>query len=256
MSEAIVTVSALQNNIDLSKLEASAIVVHNQESYARVAQFLVRTRSLKKQIGFLLDPGIQSAQEHLNKLREDKARFVRQIDEVDAIASRPAAEWKRKEREAAEAEQKRINDERRREVERQAEEYRKAAAAQAEIDRKKREKEIAEARKSGEMGKREAERLRKQAEEDERRRKLEAERDASLAAAGIIDIKVKPSVPTVAGIRARVVYCFEVTDARAVKAGFLCPDEKAIGEKVRDDKNPEKSMAEIGGIRCWSEDRI
>ena len=65
-----------------------------------------------------------------------------------------------------------------------------------------------------------------------------------------------PSVPKVAGIKARVNFKFEIVNPGKVNAGFLKPDEVAIGAKVRSDKDPDKSMREIGGIRVWTEDSI
>jgi hypothetical protein len=109
---AITSTTALQATIDQMKREAGAVVVKTQEDYAAVASFLVRVRNVKKQIGFLLDPGIQSAQAHTNELREGKARYIRQIDDLDAIASKPAEDWKRTERLAAEKEQAQINKKR------------------------------------------------------------------------------------------------------------------------------------------------
>ena len=124
---AITSTTALQSTIDTMKREAGALVVKDANDYAAVAQFLIRIRAVKKQIGYLLDPGIQSATAHLNELREGKARYVRQIDELDATASRPAEDWKRREREAAQREQDRLNNERKIQAAQQAEADRKVA---------------------------------------------------------------------------------------------------------------------------------
>ena len=70
------------------------------------------------------------------------------------------------------------------------------------------------------------------------------------------EVKVAPAVPKVAGIKARINYKFEVISRNEVGRAFQMPDLVAIGEKVRKDKNPEKSMMEIGGIRVWTEDGI
>jgi len=66
-------------------------------------------------------------------------------------------------------------------------------------------------------------------------------------------ITVKPSIPTVPGLRNTVNYKFEVVDATKVRKDWLIPDLVAIGQKVRSDKDPEQSMKEIGGIRAWKE---
>jgi hypothetical protein len=230
---AITTTTALQATIDTMKREAGALTVANSDDYAAVAQFLVRVRNVKKQIGFLLDPGIQSAQAHVNELREGKARYVRQIDEIDTLASRPAETWKRQEREAAEAEQKRLNEQRRKE-----------AQEKAEAERKQRETEIKKAQRTGEVGKREAERLRQ-----------EAEKQAE-ATKNIADVKVQPNVRTVAGIRARVNWKFRVVDRKQIPREYMMPDEVAIGRLVRDAKNKQIAEAACPGIEVWSEDAI
>lgn len=255
-STAITTTTALQATIDQMKREASAVVVKTQEDYAAVATFLVRVRNVKKQIGYLLDPGIQSAQAHANELREGKARYVRQIDDLDALASVPAEKWKREEREAAQREQNRINEERRVEAAQKADADRKAAEALAEADRKKREAEIKAAQKSGDVGKREAERLKKEAADREQRAKEQAARDAEATKQNVQEITVKPSVPTVAGIRGRVNWKFRIVDQSKHPRRFLMPDEAAIGRMVREMKDKTKAEALCPGIEVWSEDAI
>jgi hypothetical protein len=233
-TQAITTTTALQSTIDTMKAEVFAIEVKNANDYAFVGTFLVRLRNIKKQIGFLLDPGIQSAQAHVNELREGKARYVRQIDELDSLASRPAEEWKRAERLAAEAEQRRLNDERRKEAERQAEE-----------DRKRREKEIKDAQKAGDIGKREAERLKK-----------EAEQEKQIALSNHQDVKVQPAVPTISGIRARVNWRFKIVDENKLPRMYLAPDMILIGRMVRETKDKAAAEAKCPGLEVWSEDAI
>lgn len=271
---AITSTTALQSTIDTMKREAGALVVRDANDYAAVAQFLIRIRAVKKQIGYLLDPGIQSATAHLNELREGRARYTRQIDELDATASKPAEDWKRREREAAQAEERRINEERRVAAAAQAEADRKAAEAQAETDRKKREAEIKAAQKSGDMGKREGERLKKEAEERERKAKEQAARDAEAAKANVQEVKVTPSTPKVAGIRGRVNYYAEVVDANklinafvdaaakhdGLRASylrrFIMVNAQELGAEARDVKNSDKLNATIPGVKFTDKDAI
>jgi hypothetical protein len=253
---AIQSTTALQSTIDQMKHEAGAIVVTNAGEYAAVAVRLLRLRAVKKQVGYLLDPGIQSAQAHVNELREGKARYIRQLDEIDALTSSTAEEWKRREREAAEAEQRRINEQRRVDAARQAEEDRKRAEKQAEEDRKKREAEIKAAQKSGDIGKREAEKLKKQADEDTQRAKEQAAKDAEAAKANVQEVTVQPSVPKVAGIRAHVNWKFKIIEASKITRPYLSPDDVLIGRMVREKKDKAKAEAECPGIEVWSEDAI
>jgi hypothetical protein len=232
-STAIVSATALQTMIDTMKREAGAVVVKDANDYAAVGSFLVRLRNVKKQVGFLLDPGIQSAQAHVNELRENKARYVRQIDEIDALASRPAEDWKRAEREAAAVEERRLNEQRRKEAEEKANE-----------ERRLREAEIKKAQRAGDVGKREADRLRKEADQE------------ADAARNVPDVKVQPNVPTISGIRARVNWRFRIVDAKKIPREFLVPDEAAIGRLVRQTKDKVTAEAACPGIECWAEDAI
>lgn len=272
-TQAITSVSALQATINTMKAEAGAIVVKNAADYSAVAAFLIRLRNIKKQIGFLLDPGIQSATAHLNGLREGKAQYVRQIETLDALASRPAEEWKRQERLAAEAEQRRLNEQRRIEAERQAAEQKKLADQAAEAERKRQQKQIEEARKAGEIGKREAEKLKKQSEEDAARRKEQAAEDAKNAAQ-VEEITVEAGVPKVAGVRGRVNYSAEVTNELLLLHAyvdaylahneprvlylrrFLQANEQELGKEARAVKNSAKLNALIPGVKFHDEDHV
>jgi len=260
---AITSTTALQSTIDTMKREVGLVlVVRDANEYAAVAQRLIRIRALKKQIGYLLDPGIQSATAHLNELREGKARYVRQIDELDATASRPAEDWKRREREAEQSEERRINEQRRVEAARVAEEERKAAIAEADRQRKIRLKEI----EAADLKRGEANKLRKQAEEEAERKKQQAVTDAEAAKANVQDVTVKPNVPTVAGVRAHVNWKFKMKDENKLMDAFreqrmeLRPFVEAnlveIGRMVRETKDKTKAEARCPGIEVWSEDAI
>lgn len=255
-SVSIIETKAIESKLELLKRNAEAIQVVDGQTYTLACHIAVDVRAEIKAIGFALDPGIESAKRHLDELRNQKKSFLDRLTPIIDIATRKAEFWKSEERKKAQAEQDRINEERRKEAIRMAEEERKAAEARAEEERKQREKELKAAQRSGEVSKREAERLRKEAIEREAKEKRIAAEVAIAQASNVQEVKVAPAVPKVSGIKARVNYKFEIVNPNEVDRAFLMPDSVAIGEKVRRDKNPEKSQMEIGGIRVYTEDSV
>lgn len=63
---------------------------------------------------------------------------------------------------------------------------------------------------------------------------------------------VNPDLPRT-GSALRIYYKFRITDASAVPRNFCCPDEKAIGEYVRREK--EKAIGAIPGIEVYADER-
>jgi septal ring factor EnvC (AmiA/AmiB activator) len=246
----------LEVGIEALRKRANEIVVKDSETYAENAKFLVEIRNFKKRVGFVTDPYIAFAKEALDKAKDEKNKYIQPADEIEEIVSAKGEAWVKSEREAAAAEERRINEQRRRAAEEVALQERKLAEARAEEDRKARQKEIDVAAKAGELKKREADKLRKEADE-------QAEKDKQAAAArqqeaSTVDnsVKVQPSIPKVSGVRRRVNFCFSVVDKEKLPERFKMADEKAIGEVVRSSKNSKLSETLIPGIRCWEEDSI
>lgn len=235
---------------------AQAIQVVDKDTYAAACQIVVSARKEIKAIGFVLDPGIASAKEHLDELREQKAAFIANVQPIVDLASGKAEAWKAEERRKAEAEAERINAERRREAARIAEEERKAAEAKAEEERRKMALEIAKARRAGELEKAEADRLAKENAEKAAQAKALAAKQAQEAALHVPEAKVKPAVPVVQGIRARVNWKFRVVDSSRIPRSYLMPDEVAIGQEVRRLKDKTAAEAAIPGIEVYAEDSI
>jgi hypothetical protein len=260
------------------KERAESIVVSDAESYALACQVALDGRAEVKAIGFVLDPGIQSAKQHLERLRNQKQDYVGRITPIIAIVEQKAERWKGEERRKAAAEEERINAERRAEAarvaaaeraeaERKSEEMRKQQEREAEADRKAREKVLEQQRKAGEINKREAEKQKKlAAEQAEREKKLaaeEAERARlaaieaeKVAAANVQEVRVEPSVPKVSGIKARVNWKFKIVNASKLPRMYLMADEVAIGTEVRRLKDKAKAEAAIPGIEVYCEDGI
>ena len=248
-------IAVITDKVELLRKEAEAIVVVTQDDYTTALTFIKDLRAYKKDVGFKLDPGIHSAKEHYNFLREEKNKHIRPIDEIDKAVSARAGLWREQERKKSEAEQERVNAERRRVAAEEAERVRIAAEREADSRRKQQEEEIEQARKSGEFGKRDANRLAKEAGEQAERDKEQARRDAE-AAAQVKDVKVKPSIPKMSGIMGRTNWKFRIVDPKLVPRKFLKPDEVAIGGMVRNKKDKTKAETECPGIEVWSEDGV
>ena len=211
--------------------KAKDIVITDASTYAEAGQMLARVREFKKVPDFKLGQFLSRARRVVDWLRTEQNKHINAAEEIDGWLKSKMAEYKRKETEAAAAEQRRINEERR-----------KQAEAQAEADRKAREKEIAKQVKTGEVGKREAQQLRKQ-----------ADADAEAAKVNVAEVKVKPSVPSVSGVRMTTNWKFKVVNDSLIPAKFRMPDEVAIGAEVRRIKDKKKAEEQIPGIEVWSE---
>lgn len=246
-------VQAIESSLVMLRARAEAILVRDAESYAAACQVALDGRAYIKRVGFELDPGIASAKDHLDLLRNQKAKFVEPAKQIVEVAAQKAEQWKAEERRKAEQEQERINAQRRAEAAREAAEQRKRDEAAALEAKKLRDAQIAEAQKAGEMGKREAARLAKQAEEERLAAMALAAKQAAETAANVQEVKVAPSVPKVAGIRARVNWKFRIVDASKLPRKYLMPDEVAIGQFVRELKQKGEVLP---GIEAYSEDGI
>jgi membrane protein involved in colicin uptake len=259
-NDAALAVKPLESKLTEFAAYVSSIQVRNGQEYAEVCQQIVSARTEIKKIGFVLDPGISSAQEHLNLLRNQKKGFVDRWQQQITIGEEKAESWKREERRKAEEEQRRIREEQRIAAEKQAATERAEREKQAAEERKRREAEIAAAQKAGELRKREAERLAKEAREAEERERKRAAEDAAKrqaeAAAEAAKIKVEPSIPKVAGIKARVNWKFRIVDASKLRRTYLQADEVKIGAMVRNIKDKAKAEAECPGIEVYTEDSI
>lgn len=274
----VVDTRPIESKLSILKEKADAIVVHDQTSYAIACQLVLEGRAEVKAIGFALDPGITSAKAHLDELRNRKASFVDRVTPIIKAAEQKAESWKAEERRKAQAEEDRINAQRRagaariaaeerRIAEQKAEADRKERERISEIERKERERELERQRKAGEIGKREADKQKKlaaeQAERDREEAAEEAERQKALAAkqeaeaaANVQEVKVAPSVPKVAGVRGRVLWKFDIVDPNRIPRAFLMPDDVKIGQMVRSEKDKKRAEGICPGILVKEEDAI
>jgi hypothetical protein len=265
-------VSELEKGLAQLQTEARAVVkVSTPQEYASAGSILVAIRNYQKDVKNKLNPFVDIARRAYDAARQEMQKYLNQAQELEIVLTRPMEDFKRREREAAEAEQRRINEERRLEAARLAEEQRKADEARAKEEREKREREIKEAQKAGDLKKREAEKMRKEAEERERQQREQAAKDAEAAKNNVQDVKVMPSTPKIAGTRGRVNYYAEVTNAdllldswaklanserKAYLRQFIFVDNQALCAEARKVKDSKKLQATVPGIRAWDEDSI
>ena len=248
-------ITAIAGKLGQLREEAQALVVTDQNGYTQALTFVKSLRGYKKDVGFKLDPGIASAKNHVEFLREEKAKYIRPVDELDKLVSAKASVWREQERKAAEAEQVRINEERRRIAAAEAELQRKATEKEAARQQKERQKQIEQAQKSGELKKREAARLHKQVAEEAAWAKEQARKDAEVAAQ-VKEVKVAPSIPKMAGIKGRTNWRFRIINESLIPRKYMQPSEVAIGGMVRATKNKGKAEAECPGIEVYSQDSV
>jgi hypothetical protein len=243
----------LQAQFEGLKAKAEALVVKDRETCLEAKTIQRDVRGGMKFAHLLFDGFVQDAKANLERARDRLNKWINPFEEVDALCARKVKDYETQERLAAEAEEKRINEERRRKAAEEAEVQRKAAAAQAEAERKAREKELQAQLKAGEIKQREAERLKKEAAERAAEAKAQAEAEAKASVAAVQDVKVQPDIPKVAGVPSRVNWRFRIVDAGKVPRAFCIPDEQKIGQLVRTMKNKETVEALIPGIEVYKD---
>jgi hypothetical protein len=214
--------------------DAKSLKVENATDYETGGLLLKRIRDNRKEGTWIMAPLKAIAKTITECFRTAELAHANKCEQLESIVETKLVDFKRRERAAAEAEEKRINEERRRDAERLAE-----------LQRKEREAEIKLAQKSGEIGKREAARQTK-----------EAVLEADALKNTFQTVTVEPSTPKIAGLRQRVVWHWEAIDTSKIPRAFLCPDEKLIGQYVRTAKDAALCEKAIPGIRVWSEDCI
>jgi pyruvate/2-oxoglutarate dehydrogenase complex dihydrolipoamide acyltransferase (E2) component len=240
---------AIQN---LTRAASALEVVKDRETCGLALEVVSRGKADIKSIMALAEPERVRLDKLKKDLLADRDQIVAQIEAVISPIERQARDWNILERQRAEAEERRLNEERQRKAREEAEAERKRVAAQAEADRKAREKEIEAQRKAGELNKREADRLKREAEEAARKAKEQAEADAK-AQAAVAPVQVKPNTAAAPGVSARMNWKFRIVDANKIPRTFLMPDEQAIGVKVRGMKDKAATEALIPGIEVYND---
>ena len=255
MSESIVVAEQKKLETTLAGLKtmAASIVVSTPESCLTAKTAQRDVRNYLKDVHAKLDPFVNAAKAAYDKAKDERTRWIEPAETIDAQLAAKVKDFEQREREAAEAEQRRINEERRRKAEADAAAQRKADEEAAAERRRKEQADIEAARKAGELKKREAEKLKKEAEERERAAKEQAAMDEQFRKTNVQDVTVKPNIPTVSGVPSRRNWKFEVVNVDRIPRSFMCPDLVEIGGMVRSTKDKAKAEAACPGIRVWEE---
>lgn len=233
MPEITIDMQPIETALASLRGTSESIIVNDAPTclLAKTAQRDVR--NYIKDVKLKLDPFVEGAKRTYQAAKDERDKWLAPAEEIDAALAQKVKEFERREREAAEAEQRRINEERRIEAARVAEIERKERERVAAEERKRLEKELAEARKAGEISKRDLEKAQKEAREAEQRERIRAEEEARIKASQVQEVKVAPSIPTVAGVPSRRNYKARVIDASRVPDLFWIIDEQALNAEAR-----------------------
>jgi multidrug efflux pump subunit AcrA (membrane-fusion protein) len=269
-----------------------SLVVRDQDSFRNGRILQKDWDGYIENVGLELKPGISKAKgllEHLQnqyKKWADPAKAQREslrtrCDEWAAEEKRQSALEQEREQAKIRAEAQRKADAERAIAEAAAAERRKEQLAEAARQLKIREKEIEEARKAGEMSKKAAAMAARMAEDEAILSKKRADEEAAAArkladeqaAKTVADaptIAVKPSIPTVAGVKNQTYYYGEVTNSGQLIAAynaallssdlerqrflgrFIMVNEQEIGKFARDTKDCDKAASLVPGCRFTS----
>jgi hypothetical protein len=261
---------SIEQGLAALRSQAEAIVVANQQDYIEAVQIKNAVNSYIKDVKAKLGPGIASAKEHLDFLKNDMAKYITPAEQLVGIVENKRIRWAEEEKRKAEAEQRRINEENLRTAAIKAEEERKERERLAAEQRERERKEIEAAKRAGDIGKREAERMKKEADAKTERERILAAEEARKAAENVPEVQVKAAVPVVAGAKNQTFYYAEVTNASQIIAAynqaliqsnlerqrflqqFIVVDEQAVGAFARKTKNNEEATAQVPGVRFWS----
>ncbi len=250
--------------------EAKALKVTNSDEFAAGAELLKKVRDNRIHGAWIMAPFKAIAKTITEKFRTMELEHSNKCEVIESLIEPKLNAQKRREADAAAAEQRRINEENRKQAEAIAEAERKAREEAAEVARKEEAKRIAAAKRAGEISASEAAIQREKAKQQEQEAKAQAEEDARKVAANVQEIEVLPSTPKVSGLRQRVNYYAEMKNfaqfmlayekadvtTRAFLVRFIQPDQKAIGAYAREVKGDEAVMKRLPGVRAWHEDSI
>jgi hypothetical protein len=257
----------IEQGVSRLRREAEAIMVTSQSEYIAAVQIKNDVTAYIKDVKAKLGPGIDSAKSHLDRLKNDMAAYITPAQQIADMMESKRIRWAEEEKRKTAEEERRINEERRLAAQRQAEEERRERERIAEEQRKQAAKEAEAARRAGEIGKREAERLKREADAAAEREKVRAAEDARIAAEQVQEVKVKPSVPTVAGVKNQTYYYAEMIDPLAIIRAyetakdpvriaflrrFIQVNEQELGKFAREEKDNAKASAQLPGVRFWS----
>lgn len=267
MGTSLAEVKASESKLTAFASFIETLEVKTQEEYKAACVRIVDAKNEVKKIGFVLDPGIASAKEHLDFLRNQKSQFTDRWTQHILAGTLKTQSWAEEEKRAAKVEADRVNAELARQAQEKADADRRESERIATENRKAQEAEIERQRKSGELKKREADRLAKEArerEEEERKRAAVAAEQAK--AAPPPRVEVKANIPAVAGVKNQTYWTATVKnedalidafhdatgERRAFLRKFVMVNQMEVGAHARKTKNNTQTEADIPGCEASS----
>jgi hypothetical protein len=228
--------SKLTSVLAVLQHKAASIVVKDAETCLEAKTAQRDVRNYLKDVKAKLDPFVNSAKAAYDAAKDERARWLTPAEAIDEALAVKVKTYERIEREAAEAETRRVNEHNRRAAEARAKAERAEADRLAAEVRKENEKRIAEAQKAGDLKKREAEKMRKEAAEAEARAKAIAAEEAARTAANVQTVTVAPSIPKVAGVPSRRNYRARIIDVAKIPDQWWIVDIQSLNAEAREQK--------------------
>ena len=97
-------VRELESGLDKLRIEVRAVkVINTPEEYSKAGQLLITIRNYQKDVKNKLNPFVDIAKRAYDSARQEMNRYLNGAEELDGILARPMQDFKRREREAAEA---------------------------------------------------------------------------------------------------------------------------------------------------------
>lgn len=249
---AIRTLSIAESRLVELRPKAEKIIVNSPEKFLEGGALLKEIRDLKKSGDTTMAPFKDIVKRATDWIRNKITAHELVAAQIEQPLAEKLATYQCEERERTQREQQELNQRREKEQREKAEAERIEAKKKADADKAARIAGIKEGIKCGEIGKREGARLLKEAGDEAEAAKLQADIDAEAAKkAPLPTQKVLPNTPAVSGLRRRLKWEFEITDANKLKREYLVPNAIAIGQTVRETpalhegKTPEEIKALI-----------
>ena len=233
---------------------AKSIRVVDADSYKVAGHFFAEIKAKIKEIEAARVRRVKPLNDTVKLLNEDFNGVKAQLESILKVVEAPmlafqreeerkrreAEEAARKERERIEAEARAKAEEERRKLEQARRDAEEAARAAAEAAEDPFEAALAQ-----------EEAARKEAEAEAARKAIEDSlREAALAKnAVVVDA---PAKITAAGTSLRKAWKFRIVDASLIPRGYLIPDEQALGQIAR----TEKEAASVPGVEFYAVDSI
>lgn len=269
LSSRLGDLDTIQSNVEAIERQIRAVpAINSREDYEKMASLVTELKSHDKLGTSTMAPLKVVVNRVRDFLLTREKRLSNKIEELRGLANGKMGEWTRKERLAAEAEQRRINEEVRKKAEADAAAKLKQEQEEAKERKKTAIADIQKRLKSGEITKRVAAKLLKEINATQEADLLRAEAEAEEIKNNPQTIKVETNIPKVSGIVRRKNYKAQVIDVDAFIKEFVRRyakgdlslrkyvqiDEQAVSAFARETKDSKKVAETLPFVKAWEED--